>query len=182
MEIKELEVQARRDFNNAVCLMGILPLLMFVYILAVRIASLEIFVGDIGYIVFASIIICLIGMFLGRKMLRSLIRKLIDFNYQVLSMQKELVEKNRLAAITETVLTLGHEINNPMLVIQGNLESLVNEFVESGVPPAVKNRLHEMKNHCERIMLVTQKLSNLSKPVLAPVHSDTSMIDLTKSE
>jgi hypothetical protein len=82
----------------------------------------------VGYIVLATIVVFVLGIIVGRKMLMSVTLKLIDDNQKILSMQKKLIEKNRLAAITETVLVLGDQVNNPLLVINGNLELLDSEL------------------------------------------------------
>jgi signal transduction histidine kinase len=148
MEIKESILKKRRDFNTMLSLSGVIPFLVFVYLLAVKISSLEIFIGEIGYIMFITMVIFLLGIIVGRKML--------------ISMIQEQVEKNRLAAITETILTLSHEINNPLLTIKGNLELLEHEFAQSHAWEGIRNRLATIKIHCERIREVTDKMSNLT--------------------
>lgn len=183
METKELILERKRDFYNSVCLTGIIPFLVFVYLLVNRIASFNIFVGEIGYIMLATLAIFLLGIIVGRKMLWSLIVRLTDYNQQIIDMQKELLEKNRLAAITETTLALSHEINNPLLTIRGNLELLETDFGENyPVPDSIKNRLNTIKGHCERIRQVTEKMSSLSKPVSESIYGKSSMIDLNKSK
>jgi len=121
MEIKQLTYDVRRDFNRLISLVGIIPLLVFIYLLVVKIANIKILAGQVGYIVLATIAVFAMGIIVGRKMLMTVTFKLIDDNQKILSIQQELIEKNRLAAITETVLALGDEVNNPLLVISGNL-------------------------------------------------------------
>lgn len=151
MEIKEVILKKRRDFNTILSLSGIIPFLVFVYLLAVKISSLDIFIGEIGYIMFITMIIFLLGIIVGRRMFVSVIQ--------------ELVEKNRLAIITETALALNHEINNPLLAIRENLELLENEFAQSYAWEGIRNRLATIKIHCERIRAVTDKMSNLTYPL-----------------
>ena len=105
MEIKELILKHRRNFNVSICLTGAIPFLVFVYLLVRKISTFQIFVGEIGYIMFSAVLIFLLGIAVGRKMFMALLN--------------ELVEKNRLSAITETTLALSHEINNPLLSIRG---------------------------------------------------------------
>lgn len=168
MEINKLVEKTKSDFNNAICLIGIIPFLVFLYLLVVKIGSFDMLSGEIGYIFFTAITVSLTGILVGRKILLVLIQKLI--------------ERNKLATISETVLTLGHEINNPLMVVMGNLELLGSDFVESHLPTAVSERLGQIKNHCERIRQVVDKLSHLSKPVLTSIQDDTKMIDLGKSD
>jgi len=181
MQIDRLREDTKKDFNNVICLMSIIPLLVSVYVIAAKIASLQVFAGEVGYIMLLAMTIILAGIITGKKMLWGLIQNIFDFNSRVISLQEELLEKNRLAAITETVLTLGHEINNPLMVVHGNLELLEGDVTNINLPVSVKNRLNEIKNNCERIISVTQKMSNLSKPVSVTVHGKTKIIDLGQS-
>lgn len=168
MHLKELVADRRREFDISVCLTGVIPLLVFLYLLVVKIASFQIFIGEVGYIMFTTVLIFLLGIMTGRKMLWSIIQ--------------DLVERNRLAAISETTLALSHEINNPLLTVRGNLELLENDFSRNKiVDETIKNRLEVIKDHCERIRQVTDKLATLSRPVSTPVSGDIRMVDLTKS-
>ncbi len=181
MEITKLTAKAKRDFNNAICLIGIIPTLAFVYLLTERISSLDIFAGRRGFIAFLAIIIFLSGFIMGKRMLWSLILKLLDFNQKIIAMQDELIIKNKLAAITETVLTLGHEINNPLLIIRGNLEILGQELRNAQIPHDLNERVVAIKTNFDRIGEVTEKMSRLSKPISDTVYGNTKMFDLRKS-
>ncbi|MBU1905828.1 MAG: hypothetical protein KJ923_02375, partial [Candidatus Omnitrophica bacterium] len=115
IEIKTIIQKRKRDFNASVALIGVIPFLVFIYLLVVRVASLHIFVGEVGYIMFATLVVFLLGIFVGRKMLWSLLQ--------------EIIERNRLVAVTETTLSLSHEINNPLLTVAGNLELLEGDLL-----------------------------------------------------
>ena len=182
MQLKSIQDQAKRDFNNAICLIGIIPFLVFVYLLVVKIGSMNILIGDIGYFMLVAMGILLLGIVTGRKLIWSLIVKIIESSEQIIKIQEELVEKKRLAAITETTLSLSHEINNPLLIIRGNLEILETEASENHLPDFIKQRLSVMKTNFDRIGQVTDKMAQLSDPVLTDVHGGKKMIDLPKSK
>ncbi len=167
MVVKEIILKKRRDFNIVLCLTGVIPMLVLVYLLVAKIASIEIFVGEIGYIMFCTIVIFLLGALVGKRMLRSVL--------------KELIEEHRLAAVTETALALSHEINNPLLAVRGNLELLENDFAESQIPEDIKNRLNVIIINCERIRQATEKLTSLSKAASETIDGSAKMIDLGKS-
>lgn len=181
MEISKLTDKAKRDFNNAICLIGVIPLLAFVYLLTERISSLDIFIGRRGLIAFLVMIIFVSGFIIGKRMLWALILKLLDFNQKIIAMQDELLIKNKLAAITETVLTLGHEINNPLLIIRGNLEIIGEELQNSQIAQDLKERVLLIKTNFDRIGEVTEKMSRLSNPVSDTVYGNTKIFDLRKS-
>jgi signal transduction histidine kinase len=169
MQIKEIIASHRRQFNTTVALVGVIPFLVFIYILVVKISSFNIMTGEVGQIMLATMFVFLSGLAIGRKMFWNIV--------------KELVEKNRLAAITETALALGHEINNPLLSISGNLELMEMDIgSSSSIPIDFKNRLNTIKNNCQRIQDVTTRLSTLIKPVSSTVYGSYNMVDLRKSK
>lgn len=168
MQIRELAASKKREFNVSVCLTGVIPFLVFLYLLVVRIANFQILVGEVGYIMFSTVLIFLLGIMVGKKL--------------IWSMLQDIMEKNHLAAITETTLALSHEINNPLLTVRGNLELLEHDFAANQINNnTIANRLNTIKDNCERIRQVTDKLATLSKPVSSTIHGTTKMVDLAKS-
>lgn len=181
MEIKQLTKNIKNDFNRAISLVGVIPLLVFIYLVVGKLSNFNALAGEVGYIVMATIGVFIMGIVVGRKMLMSVTLKLIDDNQKILSMQQELIQKNRLAAITETVLALGDQVNNPLLVISGNLELLDLEIKQLEVSEKVHNRLATMRGSFQKIREVTDKMSKLTKAELVTIHGDTRMVDLDKS-
>ena len=181
MELKELTKNIRDDFNRTISLAGVIPLLVFVYLLVGKVAGMHALTGQVGYIVLATIGVFLTGIVVGRRMLMSVTLKLIDDNQKILSMQQELIEKNRLAAITETVLALGDQVNNPLMIMSGNLELLDTDLRGVGLGEHVKKRLDTMRNSFNKIRDVTDRMSRLSHPVTLNIDGDQRMIDLEKS-
>jgi len=181
MNIDELELYVRRNFNNAVCLIGIIPFLVFVYILSVKVSSLNALTGETGYIILASMLLLLLGIFIGKKIIRMVIKRLFEYNREVLKLQGELIEKNRLKAITQTTLTLSHEINNPLAIIVGSVESLKTDFKKENVPDSVKEKVDLIEKHGLRIKDVTRKLSEISKPVITSIGDNIEIVDTEKS-
>ncbi len=181
MEVKQFTHSIKKDFNRALSLIGVIPLLVFIYLIVGKLASFSVLAGDVGYIVSATIVIFIMGIVVGRKMLMSVIFKLIDDNRKILIMQQELIEKNRLAAITETALALGDQVNNPLLAISGNLELLELELKHVQLSEKTRNRIETMRNNFQKIRDVTERMSKLSKVESTPIHGDTRTIDLEKS-
>jgi signal transduction histidine kinase len=168
MQVKEALAKRRRDFDTVICLTGVIPFLVFVYLLIVRVANLQILVGEIGYIMFTTVVIFLLGILVGKKLFWSMIT--------------DVMERNRLSAIAETTLALSHEINNPLLTVRGNVELLQNDFAKKQIADdTIINRLETIKDHCERIRVVTDKLASLTNPVSTTVHGKTKMVDLSQS-
>lgn len=181
MEAKQFTHNIRKDFNRALSLVGIIPLLVFIYLIVGKFANFSVLAGEIGYIVSATIVVFIMGIVVGRKMLMSVIFKLLDDNRKILIMQQELIEKSRLAAITETALALGDQVNNPLLAISGNLELLELELKHVQLSEKTRNRIETMRNNFQKIRDVTERMSKLTKVESVAIHGDTRAIDLEKS-
>jgi signal transduction histidine kinase len=181
MDIKQVIKRNKSDFNNTLVLVGVIPLLVFVYILVGKVANFKIMLGEVGYIVLATIGVFATGIIVGRKMLMSVTMKLIDDNQRILSMQQELVEEKSKAAITETALTLGDQINNPLLAIRGNLDLLDLDLKALERSDDIKKKLATIRSNCERIREVTSQISHLTKPESSVIHGGLRMVDLNKS-
>lgn len=168
MNIRDFIMKEKRNFNMTIYLTGVIPFLVFIYLLSVKISSFRIFIGEVGYIMLTTAVVFAMGVAVGRKM--------------ILSILNELVERNRLAAITETTLALSHEINNPLVAVRGNIELMEMEISESRMPDNIRNRLGTIKNNCEKIRAVTEKMSSLSKPAIETIHGDVKMVNLGQSQ
>ncbi|MDD5431778.1 MAG: histidine kinase dimerization/phospho-acceptor domain-containing protein [Candidatus Omnitrophica bacterium] len=182
MEVIQLKKRTGRDYANTICLIGVIPFLVFLYLLINKIGTFEKFTTDVWGIILTATTVFLMGVVTGRESLQNLINSLFDYNHKIIVLQDELIKKNKLAAVTETVLTLSHEISNPLFIIQGNLELLKDDFEKSGLSPAAKERIEQVKNNCKRIVDVTNDMLNLSRPVSETIHGDIKIISLKSSE
>ncbi|MCX5712083.1 MAG: hypothetical protein NTY47_03295 [Candidatus Omnitrophica bacterium] len=178
MDIIELKSKAKREFDKATSLMSVIPFLTLFYLLVGKIASLKVLTGEVGYIMLVTTSLIILGIISGKKLIWMLINRILDFSQKIIIIEKELIEKKRLAAISETVLSLSHEINNPLLVMQGNLTLLEAALKENNISEQLKNRVSQVKNNCERIMQVTYKMSELFASSTLLVHEDIKMIDI----
>ena len=165
MEISKLISKEKRDFNTTISLIGVIPLLVFLYILVGKVSSFRVFVGEIGYIMFFTILVFLLGIWVGKRMFRSLV--------------DEIMEKNKLAAISETALGVGDQINNPLLTIRGNLEMLEMYATENNLPTKQLDRIKTIKDNFERIRQITENMSQMNKPKTTTIHDKIKMVNLS---
>lgn len=168
MDINTLINNGRRDFGITLALTGVIPLLVFAYTINLRAGSAASFTGETGYIMLATMAVFLSGIAVGRRMMWSLVN--------------DLIEKNRLAAITETALSLGHEINNPLMIIKGNLDLVELDLKDPKTDPKIRSRITTINDNCQRIGNVMEKMAKLAKPSVSIIHGDKKMVDLSKSE
>ena len=94
-------------------------------------------------------------------------------------LQQELVEKEKLAMLSETAIAINHEINNPLAPILGNVQLILreNKFDEK-----TRNRLHTIQRNAQRIYQIIQKLQAIKKPVTTKYVDNTKMLDIFESK
>jgi len=92
--------------------------------------------------------------------------------------QKQLIEKERLAAIGEVVITVNHEINNPLTSIIGLAEILELAF-QTGKHEKVREGLRGILKEANRIRKVTHKLAEISSSESKKYVGKLRMIELT---
>lgn len=166
MRVSDIINRGKREFSITIALVGIIPFLVFIYLMAAKVSSVRIFIGEIGLIMILTVTVFILGIYVGKRMLSSFI--------------SEIIEKDRKAAITETALAVGHEINNPLLAIRGNLQILESYIIENQTPDTIKNRFKTIVDNFERIRQATDQFINLSNPKSSHVFGKTNMVDIHK--
>jgi len=76
--------------------------------------------------------------------------------------QSQLVKNEKLAAIGQLTAGVAHEINNPIAVIQGNLDVLCDVLGDAAKPVAPETRL--IQEQVQRIRLIVAKLLQFARP------------------
>jgi signal transduction histidine kinase len=89
-------------------------------------------------------------------------RELEDSHRHLHETRRRLVMSDKLAAIGELTAGVAHEINNPVAVIQGNLD-LLRELLGPGAEP-VHQELRLIDDQIERIRLIVAKLLQFARP------------------
>lgn len=89
-------------------------------------------------------------------------RELAESNRNLREAQRQLVMSEKLAAIGELTAGVAHEINNPVAVIQGNLDVLRETLGPAARP--VMQELRLMDDQVERIRLIVAKLLQFARP------------------
>ncbi len=108
-----------------------------------------------------------------------------DVDYLVKSFEKlkadydQMIKSERAAAITETAVTVNHEINNPLTAILGNTQLLLMN--KDGLPKDAVNKLQTIEKSAIKIRETTNKLMTIIDPVTTHYASGLDMIDIEKS-
>jgi GAF domain-containing protein len=106
------------------------------------------------------------------------------------ALHEQKVRSARLAAITETMVSVNHEVNNPLAVILGYVQMLLRRSVQAGDDASRLEWIRRAVTDLERIEAevlrigdITRKLSSLVEPVVTsyPAGEGVRMVDLHQS-
>jgi signal transduction histidine kinase len=89
-------------------------------------------------------------------------RKVVERTRELQSAQAQLIKSEKLAAIGQLTAGIAHEVNNPIAVIQGNLD-LVRETLGSKAK-SVKAELKLVDEQIERMRLIVTRLLQYARP------------------
>lgn len=94
---------------------------------------------------------------------RSLDAKVAERTAQLAQAQDQLVKNEKLAAVGQLTASIAHEVNNPIAVIQGNLD-LVRELLGPEHSARVRSELRLVDEQIERMRLIVTQLLQFARP------------------
>ena len=107
----------------------------------------------------------------------------VQSGLRIRTLQHELQNAQHRVAAMQLAASAGHEINNPLMVLMGNLDLLKERLEESGKLDAdLTKRLSTIFVSAERIRDITMKLKELKTARVCKYVQDTEMIDLRNSQ
>lgn len=89
-------------------------------------------------------------------------QELADSNHALRAAQQQLVKSEKLAAIGQLTASVAHEINNPIAVMQGNLDLMRDLLGEHAQPVATELKL--MDQQVDRMRLIVTQLLQHARP------------------
>ena len=99
---------------------------------------------------------------------------------EIKRLEKELIDKERLAALMETTAAINHEINNPLTPILGNVQLILAEG--DRLSPDVRLKLEIIEKNAWRVHEIIKKLEKITKPVPTTYCGDIKMLDIKNSD
>lgn len=91
--------------------------------------------------------------------------------------QQQLVKSEKLAAIGQLTASIAHEINNPIAVMQGNLDLMRETLGDAGQP--VKSELKLLDEQVERMRIIVTQLLQYARPTEYAGYVETLDINRT---
>ena len=99
---------------------------------------------------------------------------------EVRKLNSKMLEAERLAAITETAISVNHEINNPLCSILGNTQLILLE--KENLDPRTIRKLKNIEKQIARIQDIAMRLGKITRPVLKEYVGGRKMLDVEHSE
>jgi two-component system NtrC family sensor kinase len=104
-------------------------------------------------------------------------RELEASNASLQMAQQQLVKSEKLAAIGQLTASIAHEINNPIAVMQGNLDLMRETLGVAGEP--VKSELKLLDEQVERMRIIVTQLLQYARPTEYAGYVETLDINRT---
>jgi PAS domain S-box-containing protein len=99
---------------------------------------------------------------------------------EIKRLEKELIEKERLAALMETTAAINHEINNPLTPILGNVQLILAEGER--LDPDIRLKLEIIEKNAWRVHEIIKKLERITRPIATTYCGDIKMLDIKNSD
>ena len=94
-------------------------------------------------------------------------------------LQSKMLEAERVTAITETAISVNHEINNPLCSILGYTQLILMD--RESLDPDVVSKLESIEKQIVRIQEIAERLGRINKPVLKEYVGGSRMLDMEHS-
>jgi len=159
--IKTVGKPVLREFNIAFTLMSLIPLIIGLYILAARVLTISVFEGLNGLYFLIAIVFAVLGFCIGRRILSTVLGKLIDVNVQL--RQHEVMKS---AFITN----VAYELRPPLAAVQMSLNNMDDGLLGALTDPQ-RSTIHQCAEIVGRLAHMTTDLieitrSDKAKPAL----------------
>ncbi len=106
--------------------------------------------------------------------------KLTETLEELKNTQKKLVHSERQAAISETIVAMKHEINNPLTTILSKIQ-MMQERCNSDIAGSMLESFEQIERSVTRITQILEKLDKIKEPVSTAYTENVSMLDITGS-
>ncbi|MFQ5953104.1 MAG: sensor histidine kinase [Candidatus Omnitrophota bacterium] len=136
--LQELRENPYQKFNLSFALMSVIPFLLFFYILAGRLFTIDIFTGDIGLVLVIAIFVSLCGLYLGYGILKKLLNRVISYA----------AKARKYSELKSTfVAHISHDFRNPLYAVSASIKDILE-----GMPDQVGEEARETLERCQAQM------------------------------
>lgn len=151
--IQELKENPYKKLNIAFSLMVIVPFLVFFYLLTNRLFTMDILIGNVGFILVTALFISLCGFYLAYNILKNIFNKILAYAAHA---------KHSDQLKSTFVATVSHELKNPLTSIKINIYNIFAGLIGQ-VSQEQKNILGLCQSTIERMTRLVNGLLDLHK-------------------
>lgn len=191
-------------FHMAFALMSVIPLLVCFYLITAKFFSIDVLVGLNGLYLLLAVCIGLLGLVIGRRIVREAIEQLLRLNARYAYLVTELAQREealtralsevrhsndelqrahlqliqaaKMESVGRLAAGVAHEVKNPLATLLIGVEHLSEHF--SSTDGQLTGLLHDMTDAVRRADAVIKGLLDFSSPSelnLAPQDLDTTI-------
>ena len=151
--LQELKENPYKKLNVAFSLMVIVPFLVFFYLLTSRLFTMNILIGNTGFILVVSLFISLCGFYIAYSILKNIFNKILFYAAHA---------KHSDQLKSTFVATVSHELKNPLASIKINIYNIFAGFIGQ-VSEEQKKVLGLCQSTIERMVRLVNGLLDLHK-------------------
>lgn len=149
--LSELETNPFQMIRIAFALMGIIPLLVFSYVIIGKNFMYHLFLGNSGFIIGMAVIISTIGFLTAYTLIIKMVMKLLSY-----SAERKQADEHK----TELLLTVTHDLKTPLAVIKTGIQNIMD-----GIAGGISKTQAEIAQVCLRAV---DKTTNFINELLDP--------------
>jgi len=168
--MQDLKENPYRRLNIAFALMVIVPFLVFFYLLTSRLFTMNVLIGNTGFILAAALFISLCGFYIAYNILKNIFNKILSYAAQA-------KESDQLKSTF--VATVSHELKNPLSSIKVNIYNIFSGFIGQ-VNEEQKKVLGLCQSIIERMVRLVNGLLDLHKIEAGVVDLKRERLNLTE--
>jgi len=161
--LQELKEDPFYKFNLAFALMSVIPFLVFFYLLASKLSSLDIFAGRVGLILSITLFIAFCGFIVGYTIIKNILSKIIFYAAQA---------KRSDQTKSVFVATVSHELKNPLAIIKASVSNMKNGFAGQ-----INQAQDDILSTCQRIV---ERINRLINDLLDLHKIEAGMIEIKR--
>ncbi len=160
---------AVRQFEVAMALMSVIPLLGFVYLIA-SVSGLEVFANSGGFLAVSIIGVSVSGIILARVLISSVFKKLDAANRSL---------ENASEMKTAFLRNVAHEAATPLVTARGNLIAL-RDSLYGNIPETAKEPLNSTLRQIDRLRRMAKDLLDIAQIEKGAFRMNWKRIDLNE--